>query len=498
MAKTLTKPRISDPKQLTIIHVSDIHFGEHHRFSPGKAVGPGNLPMEGHPELIDALVNDLAGPDPDCPVIVCITGDLAEKSKPEEFREAEKFIKRLAQEKIFGRPRGLSNIFVVPGNHDTAFSATTVEDRWSPWTNFYNETFDKSFRPRDSRSRFSFHNRVDDLGAIILCLSSAEYVQQNTANERRGVINQDQLRKMKEFLNDIPSERLDSAIRIALIHHHPVLIPGLAENEEGYDAIENARFLLNELRKFGFHLILHGHKHSPYHFSEDSFTANLKQNSPPILIVAGGSAASTKLPELGQNCYNHLAVKWNPEARQTRILLRTRGLDIRDTNQHELLPSEWRWSSRLIDDRQYIGGPRAPQTIAASARDFSLPLDQHDEAQRIQRYANLRGNMPVCEVMPSLIPGQHNEVRLWIEFHRSPIPLPEERPVEVTWSAGRLHDVVNVRGESDDRFCATLHYYGPMLVQAKLTFADGHIAFGHVYARMPTAYQRPDGAIDIG
>jgi len=121
----------------------------------------------------------------------------------------------------------------------------------------------------------------------------------------------------------------------------------------------------------------------------------------------------------------------------------------------------------------------------------------HPESQRQGRYEDLRLNMPVCEVMPSLVPGQHNEVRLWIESHRSP-QREDQKPVQVTWSAGKLHSVIAVRREDDSRYCATMHYWNSMLVQAKLEFPDGHVAYGHVYARMPNAYQRSDHTIDIG
>jgi len=420
------------------------------------------------------------------------------KAGSDEFRQAETFIKELASENIFGKPRGLDHIFVVPGNHDVAFGARDSEDRWTPWAKFCSDTFGTKFAARDPLSRIAFHNRVHDLGAIILCLNSSEYVERNTPEAVRGLMDEEQLNKTKSFLESINKDQLESSIRIALIHHHPILIPGLAEPGRGYDAVENSGLLLNLLRNFGFHLILHGHKHSPYHFSEDSYTAFHDETRPPILIVAGGSASSRQLPEGGFNCYNRPQVKWNPEAKQGRIMLRTNALQI-SAKRAPLLSKDWRWLPRLIDDRPYLGGPNAPQTIAAKDREFDSKVDKKDEAQRNKRYTDLRYNLPVCEVMPSLIPGQHNEVRLWIEFHVSQWNPKEQKPVEVTWSAGKRHPVVTVPFKADPRFCATLHYYGPMLVQAKMRFRDGHVAYGYVYVRMPTIYPRPDSAaIDLG
>jgi hypothetical protein len=140
------------------------------------------------------------------------------------------------------------------------------------------------------------------------------------------------------------------------------------------------------------------------------------------------------------------------------------------------------WMPRLIDDRQYLGGPRSPQSYKAVDQEFIPEKEKEEERRRSQQYSELRFHLPVCDVMPSLIAGQHNEVRLWIEHHYTQkYDEQKDAPVEVTWSAGPRHHVVTVK--DDPRFCATLHYYGPMLVQAKLRFKDGHVAYGYVYAR---------------
>jgi 3',5'-cyclic AMP phosphodiesterase CpdA len=491
--------KIPETRQLMIIHLSDIHFGPHHRFSSPPATGDGKLPAAGQVSLLESLRRDLgAQSDPGCPVILCLTGDFAETASSDEFREAEAFIKQLAIEKVYGKAPGLENIFIVPGNHDVAYMPKKPEDRWSSWSQFCSQTFNRPFTAREPSSRVTFHDRYDDLGAIIICFNSSEYVEKGTPDEQRGSIDEDQLTRTKAFLDGLDSKRVERAIRIALIHHHPILIPGLAEPGRGYDAVERSGLLLNMLRNFGFHVILHGHKHNPYHFSENSYTAFHEDHRPPILIVAGGSASSKQLPEGGFNTYNRIAIKWNPEARQGRIMLWTSALQTSKRGV-PLLSSDWRWVTRLVDDRPYLGGPPTPQSFRAECRKFDSTEDGKDEARRYNNYINLRFNLPVCEVMPSLIPGQHNEVRLWIELHKSSRNKKEERPLEVTWSAGENHEVVTIQGNKDPRFCATLHYYGPMLVQAKLRFRGGHVAYGYVYARMPTIYPRPDRpAIDLG
>src|SRR5207253_2780716 len=86
------------------------------------------------------------------------------------------------------------------------------------------------------------------------------------------------------------------AIKVALVHHHPILIPSLVEagrgaggdpNEPGYDAIFNAQRVLNVMHRYGFHVLLHGHKHIPHVFTEDIVNACHATDDHSIVIVAG-------------------------------------------------------------------------------------------------------------------------------------------------------------------------------------------------------------------
>src|SRR3954453_23307871 len=80
----------SDKPLRTILHISDVHFG------------PPHLPRvsEGVLELIDRLR----------PGFVVVSGDLTQRAKPEQFRQARAFVDRIES---LGVPT-----LTVPGNHD--------------------------------------------------------------------------------------------------------------------------------------------------------------------------------------------------------------------------------------------------------------------------------------------------------------------------------------------------------------------------------------------
>src|SRR4051812_9160821 len=111
----------SETSQLVVVHLSDVHFGENHRFTTPPTAG-GDTPSDrSFPTLLAKLAEDLDKPDPGCPVIVCISGDLVQTGAFVEFKQAEQFITSLATTPLFGQPRGIESIFVVPGNHDVDY-----------------------------------------------------------------------------------------------------------------------------------------------------------------------------------------------------------------------------------------------------------------------------------------------------------------------------------------------------------------------------------------
>jgi 3',5'-cyclic AMP phosphodiesterase CpdA len=477
-------------RQIHIVHLSDIHFGDRHTFNPELPASGGAVAVPGHPTVLQKLLEDLREPDPGCPVIVCITGDVATKASGEEFARTEEFVRGLAEAAVYGKVRGLESIFLVAGNHDVVFTGETERERCARWFDFTNRLLSRSEALGHPRDADEVRDLIDEIGVVVVCINSSMYVQQRTPDEVRGRIDHSQLDFIESQLERIEGDRLDSAIRVALIHHHPVLIPDLAEAGRGYDAVHDSGRLLSLLRKYGFHLVLHGHKHNAYTFTEDSRSAFRTDDHQPILIAAGGSLSSRELPpgKDACNCYNRITVKWHPAARQARLRVETRGLAQYDQHGVPLLPARWRWRTLRRDDRHFYAGrcvptPRRFPRVELSEAD----LRRRNDA-RSREYQRLRGNMPVAEVMPSLDPDQAYEVRLWIEPHRKDGTIRRELPVEVTWFAGDNFPAIRLTPDVDSHFCTKLDYWGPFLAQAALKFSDGCEELTHIYAMMPQSY----------
>jgi len=478
-------------RQLEIVHLSDIHFGLRHRFNPPKTVDGDEPEDKSFPSLLDKLTQDLTRPDPNCPVAVCITGDIVETGSVEEYKEAEQFIEGLINAPILGRCRDKTCLFIVPGNHDVKFDSDDIGIRWQQWTEFYNRFYGTNIRREEPHGLVQLYDRTEDLGAIFLCLNSAIHVQKGRPDEDRGRLDVKQLTFIEESLEALDASKLQDAIRVAIVHHHPVLIPALSEPGRGYDAIHNSGKLLTILRKYGFHLVLHGHKHNPNTFTDDTKSAHQDLPDQPIFVAAGGSAGSCGLPPFPKcaNCYNHIKIKWHPVGNQMRIRAETRSLSIFNRDGTERLPTRWTWETMTVDDRHFSSVDHTPTPGRSKERSYDPKVDDEWDKLRIELYVQTRGNLPTVQILPSLIPGQAYEAVLWIVPHPYGVPKSKnDIPKEVTWSAGKRFEVVTVQREDDPNYTARQTYWGPMLVQAKMTFPDGYVAVTHVYARMPSVY----------
>jgi 3',5'-cyclic AMP phosphodiesterase CpdA len=475
-------------RSLTVVHLSDLHFGPSHRF--GSQVTAGGDRVRGGQSLLDSLKADLTSvltneeSGPSAPVLIAVTGDLTDAAKPEQFRDAGVFILGLENSL---EDRTASTV-IVPGNHDVLWEEPDIEDRLLAWRGFARDRIQRVVGLREHPFALVLDDYTASHGTIIAAINSAGFVEKDKPDQNRGRISDDGIEDLDDQLKSLPEN--DNSLRIALVHHHPILIPDLVEDRRGYDAIVDGGDLLRVLRRHGFHLVLHGHKHLPFQFSEDSraaYSTRQPREQRPILVVCGGSVGSTELSDRMQtptNYYNIIHVKWLPMSGECRSRIEPRQLVRYDDSGAPLLRRKWHWEPCLPDDRCYEAQPPEWDNVLRQIQTASFTDSRVDDTPRTNTYGTSRGAFPVVEIRPSLDPSQAHEANVWIVRHRIPSGAPDEPLVKVVWSAGKQHDVMTVSGDPSGRFDAVFNYYGPMLVMANLTFADGYCSTQYIYVQM--------------
>jgi hypothetical protein len=197
--KRTAKDRFPRLRQLEIIHVSDLHFGDNHQFDPDLSTTGDALSKKGIRCLADSMIADVSEQlefaidhdgdeedslEEDVPLIACLTGDFAEKGKFEEFELAHTYIKSLS-----GAPwlrAGTRNVFTVPGNHDVTYDKADVVQRFQQYIAFHNQVHGDKLSIREVGKLDKVHDRIDDLGAVIVTINSSGFVEKGTPDEQRG------------------------------------------------------------------------------------------------------------------------------------------------------------------------------------------------------------------------------------------------------------------------------------------------------------------------
>jgi 3',5'-cyclic AMP phosphodiesterase CpdA len=264
----------------SIVHLSDIHFGRlnHH--------------------VVEPLIEIIAHLTPD---LVAVSGDLTQRARSHQFKEARAFLDRLPQPQI-----------VVPGNHDVPLH--------NPLARF--------FQPLTKYRKFI----TDDLRPVHLDDEIA-VVGLNTARSltiKGGRINEDQVAWMREKLCDLDAE----VIRI-VVTHHPFDLP---EGHDERDLVGRARLAMETLASCGADLFLAGHLHVS-HTGHSATRYRIKGHS--ALVVQAGTATSSR-GRGEENSFNLIRIDkpdieidryvWNPQAETFAVSL---------TERFQLTPDGW-------------------------------------------------------------------------------------------------------------------------------------------------------------
>lgn len=217
----------------SIVHLSDIHFG---------SVDP----LVINPLI--AAVNELK------PDLVAVSGDLTQRARSNEFKEARAFLDRLPKPQI-----------VVPGNHDVPLH--NIFARFLQPLRKYRRYITDDLRP------FYYDDEIAVMGV-------------NTARSltiKGGRINEEQVAWMSERLCACNPE----VVKL-VVTHHPFDLP---EGHDESNLLGRARMAMEALASCGADVFLAGHLHTS-HTTHSATRYRIKGHS--ALVVQAGTAASTR------------------------------------------------------------------------------------------------------------------------------------------------------------------------------------------------------------
>ncbi|HEY0386727.1 MAG TPA: metallophosphoesterase [Pyrinomonadaceae bacterium] len=244
-----------------LVHLSDLHFGRVDY------------------ALIEPLTEMIRELEPD---VVVVSGDLTQRARSQQFKEAREFLDQLPAPQI-----------IVPGNHDVPL----------------HNVFARFLQPLDKYRRYI----TDDLAPFHADAEIA-VLGINTARSltiKDGRINAEQIESIRQRLCPLG----DEVVKI-IVTHHPFDLP------EGHDAdelVNRAELAMEALAGCGADVLLAGHLHVS-HTGHSS--ARYKIAGHNALVVSAGTATSTR--GRGEtNSFNLLRIKhpfinverrsWEPE-----------------------------------------------------------------------------------------------------------------------------------------------------------------------------------------
>jgi 3',5'-cyclic AMP phosphodiesterase CpdA len=235
-----------------LLHLSDLHFGAH------------------DPEVVAALEAQVNEERPD---LVVISGDLTQRARTEQFKEACQFLERL-------RDAG-HDVLAVPGNHDVPLY-DVLRRFLSPLTR-YKRFIDETLCPYQELQ-----------GVSVLGINTARSM---TFSD--GRISHEQM----EFIRNAFERSDPNSLRV-LVTHHPLFALPVGETGEVKQAVGRHELALDAVADAGVDMLLAGHHHTAStHTARDLVT-----RAGPALVVQAGTATSVRLRDETQS-FNRIEIE---------------------------------------------------------------------------------------------------------------------------------------------------------------------------------------------
>jgi len=231
--------------------------------------------------------------------LLVMTGDLTTTANPISFEEANNFLrwsKYIGQDGPNIGLKMLSDVLVVPGNHDTWFT------RLKKWFYIFNEIQDRSDAYERYFPRCPYIKEKQYGGTKFLFIGlNSNKTARKLKNISKGKINDTDL---TEITNKLSKNKEDNIFRIALVHHHPWLPPNIKESE--FTKLEESEDILHRLSNMEIDMVLFGHKHISF---EDTWEPPQGFGRSKLLLSCAGSASQMGRQPVANNFKVYLFFK---------------------------------------------------------------------------------------------------------------------------------------------------------------------------------------------
>jgi 3',5'-cyclic AMP phosphodiesterase CpdA len=293
----------------TILHISDLHFGEDHAFSTAPDIGGVH-----NPTMVAQICHRVAELGVSVGVLI-VSGDVITKAAETSYSTdaqpmLELMLQRLGLEK--------NHMVMVPGNHDVPLA--TEEASPTPTREYRHELrfrdFLRSFFAEDIREIESLKRfrTAEGWRLSFVGLNSARLRDPDT--KEYGYVGhraEPWLRRIREANSDRSVHDLaqQQMLNVVVLHHH--LLPGellcRPERDRPVSLTLDAGQMVANCQDAGVHLVLHGHQHIPFLGSTSRArraNGGWEGHGDSLFVIGSGSsgASSARLPdEMRENTF---------------------------------------------------------------------------------------------------------------------------------------------------------------------------------------------------
>lgn len=291
--KDISVPKIIETQGDSILHLSDLHFGDDHGYQLKTEKEP--APKISLADKIAEIVRPLE--DYNIGVVV-ISGDLLTEGKNQGYYVAEEFLNRLLKHLRLKK----EHVVIVPGNHDIEIKDyQTAPYNYEPEVPY--RAFLKSYfgSKVDTIERLQHFHTPGDWNLRFLSLNSARLREKKMMEY--GLVGKDRYEPLLKIIDEVNDGKSaaelaqDKTLNFAVLHHHVLPVQGIDEppSDKPVSLTLDAGQLVANLQAAQFHYVLHGHQHVPFVGSTARATylrGGWTGHDYPLFVIGCGSSGA--------------------------------------------------------------------------------------------------------------------------------------------------------------------------------------------------------------